>query len=68
VVAIKVVDGDEDVMLVSDDGILIRMAVADINVYGRSTQGVRVMKLDEGVHVISIARAEKVEEETEVTE
>lgn len=59
VVAIKVVDGDEDVMLVSDDGIIIRMAVSDINVYGRSAQGVRVMRLDEGVKVISIARAEK---------
>lgn len=59
VVAIKVVDGDEDVMLVSDDGIIIRMAVSDINVYGRSAQGVRVMRLDEGVRVISIARAEK---------
>ena len=59
VVAIKVVDGDEDVMLVSDDGIIIRMAVSDINVYRRSAQGVRVMRLDEGVKVISIARAEK---------
>ena len=59
VVAVKVVDGDEDVMLVSDDGIIIRMAVSDINVYGRSAQGVRVMRLDEGVKVISIARAEK---------
>ena len=59
VVAVKVVDGDEDVMLVSDDGIIIRMAVSDINVYGRSAQGVRVMRLDEGVKVISIARAQK---------
>ena len=59
VVAIKVVDGDEDVMLVSDDGIIIRMAVSDINIYGRATQGVRVMRLSDGVKVISIARAEK---------
>jgi DNA gyrase subunit A len=35
------------------------MAVSDINIYGRATQGVRVMRLSDGVKVISIARAEK---------
>lgn len=64
-VAIKVVDGDEDVLLVSDDGTIIRTAVSDINVYGRAAQGVRVMRLADGVKVISIARAEK-EEAAEV--
>jgi len=63
-VAVKVVDGDEDVLLVSDDGSIIRMAVSDINVYGRAAQGVRLMRLSEGVKVISIARAEKEEEES----
>jgi len=58
-VAVKVVDGDEDVLLVSDDGTIIRMPVSDINVYGRSAQGVRLMRLTDGVKVISLARAEK---------
>ena len=59
VVAIKVVDGDEDLLLVSDDGSIIRTAVEDISTYSRATQGVRLMRLAEGVKVISIARAEK---------
>ena len=62
-VALKVVDGDEDVLLVSDDGTIIRTAVSDINTYGRTAQGVRVMRLEEGAKVISIARAEKEEAE-----
>ena len=64
VVAVKVVDGDEDLLLVSDDGSVIRTAVEDISTYSRATQGVRLMRLADGVKVISIARAEK-EEETE---
>ena len=63
VVAIKVVDGDEDVLLVSDDGSIIRTAAGDISTYSRATQGVRLMRLADGVKVISLARAEK--EETE---
>ncbi len=63
-VAVKVVDGDEDVLLVSDDGTIIRTAVGDISTYSRGTQGVRLMRLADGVKVISMARAEK-EEETE---
>ena len=64
VVAIKVVDGNEDLLLVSDDGSIIRTAVEDISTYSRATQGVRLMRLAEGVKVISIARAEKEEVET----
>ena len=65
VVAIKVVDGNEDLLLVSDDGSIIRTAVEDISTYSRATQGVRLMRLAEGVKVISIARAEKEEVESE---
>ena len=68
VVAIKVVDGDEDVLLVSDDGTIIRTAVEDISTYSRATQGVRLMRLPENAKVISIARAEKEEETEEDTE
>ena len=65
VVAVKVVDGDEDLLLVSDDGSIIRTAVSDISTYSRATQGVRLMRLADGVKVISIARAEKEEGEEE---
>ncbi|MBP3494246.1 MAG: DNA gyrase subunit A [Oscillospiraceae bacterium] len=63
VVAAKVVTGEEDILMISDDGVIIRMATADINTYGRVAQGVRVMRLNEGVHVISVARTDK--EQTE---
>ena len=63
VVAVKVVDESEDVLVIADDGTIIRMAVEDISVYGRQTQGVRIMRLAEGSSVISIARTDK--EETE---
>ncbi len=59
VVAAKVVTGEEDVLMISDDGTIIRMPTTDINVYGRVAQGVKVMRLKEGVHVISVARTEK---------
>lgn len=63
VAAVKVVGDDDDIMLISDDGIIIRMAVSDINIYSRNTQGVILMRVAEGVHVISVARTEKAEEE-----
>ncbi len=53
--AIAVVSGDEDIISVSDDGTLIRMPVEDINVYGRVSQGVRVMRVAESARVIGIA-------------
>ena len=65
IVGAKVVREDEDLLVISDDGTIIRMGVEDVNVYGRSAQGVRVMRLSEGVKVISIAKTEKEEEETE---
>ncbi len=55
----KVVAGDEDILIISDDGTIIRMAVADVNTYSRTAQGVRVMRLSESAKVISIAKAEK---------
>lgn len=62
VAAIKVVRDEDDVMIISDDGTIIRMAASDINVYGRATQGVILMRLQEGVRVISLARTEREEE------
>jgi DNA gyrase subunit A len=47
VVDMKIVNDDDDLLVVSDDGTIIRMAVSDISVLGRSTQGVRVMNVNE---------------------
>ena len=63
VAAIKVVDEDDDIMLISDDGTIIRMDAGSVSLLGRSTQGVRLMRLSEGAKVISIARTDKEEEE-----
>ena len=53
---VKVVEEDDDILLISDDGTIIRMAAADVNLYSRTAQGVRVMRVSEGTKVISLAR------------
>ena len=65
VAGIAVVDDNDDVMLIENGGVIIRMAAADINTYGRATQGVRVMRVDEGNEVISLQRTDKEEAEEE---
>jgi DNA gyrase subunit A len=66
VTAMKLVSGEEDVLSVSDDGTMIRMAADGISITGRATQGVRVMRLAEGSKVISVALTERAEDaETE---
>ncbi len=58
---IKVVDDDDDVLIISDDGTIIRMGADTISTFGRATQGVRLMRLADGSKVISIARTDKEE-------
>ena len=67
---VKMVNPGEDILVISDDGTIIRMAVDHISVLGRSTQGVRIRRLAEGSRVISIERTEREqgEDEAEVTE
>jgi len=60
---IAVVDDSDDVMLIENGGVIIRMAASDINTYGRGTQGVILMRVEEGNEVISIQRTDKEEEE-----
>jgi DNA gyrase subunit A len=60
---VKVVDGNDDVLIISDDGTIIRMAASDISMYGRATHGVRLMRTAGDSRVISIARTEKDEED-----
>ena len=68
VVGIKVVDGSEDLLLVTAAGILIRTHVDTIRIAGRATQGVIVMRFkEEGDQVISLALAEREEEEDSTT-
>ena len=67
IAAVKIVTGDEDVLVITDDATIIRIPVDRINLLGRATQGVRIMRLAEGSRVISIETTEKnPEEETEV--
>ena len=69
VVGIKVVDGSEDLLLVTAAGILIRTHVDAIRIAGRATQGVIVMRFkEEGDQVISLALAEREEEESTTPE
>ena len=69
VVGVKVVDGSEDLLLVTQAGILIRTAVENIRIAGRATQGVIVMRFkEEGDRVISLALAEREEEELQSAE
>lgn len=58
-VAMKAVDGTEDLMLITINGILIRMDINDISVIGRSTQGVRLIRLGEDELVATVAKVEK---------
>ncbi len=63
VVGVKVVNDEDDILVISDAGVIIRMAVSGISTYGRAAQGVKIMNLEEGVKVISFARTEHEEEE-----
>ena len=61
--ALMFVHEDEDILLITDDGTIIRARAADVRLCGRSTQGVRIMRLAEGSTVVGVCRAEKEEEE-----
>ena len=65
---VAVVSGEEDLLVISDDGTIIRMDVGSISLLSRSTQGVRVMRLSDGAKVISIAPTDKEETEENSTE
>ena len=65
VVGVKVVSDADDVLVINDAGVIIRMAVSGISTYSRAAQGVKIMNLEEGVKVISFARTDHEEEEAE---
>ena len=63
IAGVALVDDADDIMLIENGGVLIRMAAADINVYGRDTQGVILMRLESGSRVISVDRVDREPEE-----
>ena len=67
VAAVKVVYDTDDVLVVSDDGVIFRMEAAGISELGRATQGVRIMRLSEGARVISVALTDRAESEDAAT-
>ena len=63
IAGIAIVSDEDDVMLIENGGVLIRMAASDINVYKRDTQGVILMRVEEGNRVISLERVDPEQEE-----
>ncbi len=67
-VSVRAVNGDEEMIIISDDGIIIRIAVEDIGTYSRNTQGVKLINLNEGSKVSAVAILEETIVEEEVSE
>ena len=63
IVGIRIANGNEDVMLITDKGTIIRLKVEEISVLGRATQGVTLMRTNDGGKVVSIEIVEKDEED-----
>ena len=68
VAGIHIVDDANDIMLITSEGVIIRMPAADINTFGRVTKGVTMMRLNEGVKIVGVALTEHAEEEEEIGE
>ena len=66
----KAVDEENEVMMITTEGVVIRMGVEGISMLGRNTSGVKLMNVDDNVIVASLAkvRDEEVEEESEISE
>ena len=62
----KAVSGTEDLMLITINGMLIRMDVNDISITGRSTQGVRLIRLGEDELIATVAKVEKEDDEEDI--
>jgi len=65
VVGVKFLRADEQVMLITEKGMIIRLNTADISTIGRNTQGVRLIQLEEGDHLVSVARLAEREDDDE---
>ena len=65
---VKVVNDEDDILVITDDGTIIRMSAANISLLSRATQGVRIMRIMDGSRVICIEKTDREEEATEETE
>jgi DNA gyrase subunit A len=68
IAGMKLVNDNDDIMLISSDGTIIRLNVTEISILGRATQGVTLMRMNDGVKVVCIARIVKEEESDETEE
>jgi DNA gyrase subunit A len=68
VVAVRVVSDDDHLILITDKGKLIRVPVKHLGLLGRNTQGVRIMRVDDGEKISSVERLAEPEEETAIEE
>ncbi len=68
VCAIDTVKGDEDIMLINDSNVVIRLKVEEISTFGRAAQGVRVMRVDDETKVVGISKLPHEEEKEEDAE
>jgi len=66
--AVRIVTDDDHLILISDRGKLIRLRVGEIKVQGRATQGIRLMRVDDGEHVAAIERLAEPEETSGIAE
>ena len=64
----RVVGENDDVMLIENGGVIIRIPASSINVYKRDVQGVIVMRIEEGNQVVSLERVESIDEAEEQSE
>lgn len=67
-IAIKTVKEKDDLMIINKSGIIIRMPVEELRVMGRATQGVRLIRLEEGDSIASVAKVEVEDEENAITD
>ena len=63
--ALKVVNGEEDLIIINSNGVIIRIDVKTVSKQSRNTQGVTLMRMEDGNHIVSVAKAKKEEEELE---
>ena len=61
-VSVRAVSGDEDVMIITNEGIIIRISLENVGIYGRSTQGVRLINVEDQAYVSKVAIVQKSEE------
>ena len=68
VAGIHIVDDSNDIMLITSEGVIIRMPAADINTFGRVTKGVTMMRLNDRVKIVGVALTEHAEDEEDTEE